>query len=93
MALAGQDSTQAGYGWAYEYVLSPVPSGNASIAIEMLPDAFRDLDGNSNFGQVFQYIQEYTGFISPGVLAIFVRSLRRDGPGAAIRAGGVGGDQ
>ncbi len=26
----------------------------------------------SSLGQVFQYIQEYTGFISPGVVAIFV---------------------
>lgn len=25
-----------------------------------------------NLGQVFQYIQEYTGFISPGVVAIFI---------------------
>jgi solute:Na+ symporter, SSS family len=28
-----------------------------------------------NFGQVFQFIQEYTGFISPGILAIFVFGL------------------
>lgn len=26
----------------------------------------------SNFGQVVQFIQEYTGFISPGVVAIFI---------------------
>jgi SSS family solute:Na+ symporter len=28
-----------------------------------------------NLGQAFQYIQEYTGFISPGVLAIFILGL------------------
>ncbi|MBC6461940.1 FtsX-like permease family protein [Actinomadura sp. HBU206391] len=28
-----------------------------------------------------------------GVLTVFLRSLRRDGPGAAMRAGGAGGDQ
>jgi len=26
----------------------------------------------SNFGQVIQFIQEYTGFISPGVVAVFI---------------------
>lgn len=26
----------------------------------------------ANFGQIFQFIQEYTGFISPGILAIFL---------------------
>lgn len=25
-----------------------------------------------NFGQIFQFIQEYTGFVSPGILAIFL---------------------
>ncbi len=36
--------------------------------------------------QVFQYIQEYTGFISPGVLAIFVMGLfwKRATPNAAL---------
>ena len=36
--------------------------------------------------QVFQYIQEYTGFISPGVLAIFVMGLfwRKATPDAAL---------
>ena len=28
-----------------------------------------------NLGQVFQYIQEYTGFISPGVVAVFLFGL------------------
>jgi SSS family solute:Na+ symporter len=28
-----------------------------------------------NFGQIFQFIQEYTGFISPGILAIYVFGL------------------
>ena len=28
-----------------------------------------------NFGQIFQFIQEYTGFISPGILAIFMVGL------------------
>jgi solute:Na+ symporter, SSS family len=36
--------------------------------------------------QAFQYIQEYTGFISPGVLAIFLLGLfwRKATPGAAL---------
>ena len=29
----------------------------------------------ASFGQIFQYIQEYTGFISPGILAIFIFGL------------------
>jgi SSS family solute:Na+ symporter len=28
-----------------------------------------------NFGQVFQFIQEYTGFVSPGILCIFMFGL------------------
>ena len=28
-----------------------------------------------SFGQIFQFIQEYTGFISPGILAIFIFGL------------------
>ncbi|MCO6462580.1 MAG: sodium/solute symporter [Saprospiraceae bacterium] len=39
-----------------------------------------------NLEQAFQYIQEYTGFISPGVLAIFVLGLfwRRTSTNAAL---------
>ncbi len=29
----------------------------------------------SNLGQVFQYIQEYTGVVSPGILAVFILGL------------------
>lgn len=29
----------------------------------------------ASLDQVFQYIQEYTGFVSPGVLAIFIMDL------------------
>ena len=29
----------------------------------------------AQFGQIFQYIQEYTGFFSPGILAIFIFGL------------------
>jgi SSS family solute:Na+ symporter len=29
----------------------------------------------SNIGQVFQYIQEYTGVVSPGILAVFMMGL------------------
>jgi len=29
----------------------------------------------NNLGQVFQYIQEYTGIVSPGILAIFLLGL------------------
>jgi SSS family solute:Na+ symporter len=38
--------------------------------------------------QAFQYIQEYTGFISPGVLAIFVMGLfwRKTSTNAALTA-------
>ena len=28
-----------------------------------------------NLGQVFQYIQEYTGIVSPGILAVFMLGL------------------
>jgi SSS family solute:Na+ symporter len=38
------------------------------------------------FDQVFQYIQEYTGFVSPGVLAVFMMGLfwRKSTPNAAL---------
>ncbi|PSR02174.1 MAG: sodium/glucose cotransporter [Bacteroidetes bacterium QS_8_68_28] len=38
------------------------------------------------FDQVFQYIQEYTGFVSPGVLAVFMTGLfwSKATPGAAL---------
>ncbi|PSQ84337.1 MAG: sodium/glucose cotransporter, partial [Bacteroidetes bacterium QS_7_67_15] len=38
------------------------------------------------FDQVFQYIQEYTGFISPGVLAVFMMGLfwKKSTPNAAL---------
>jgi len=40
----------------------------------------------ANLDQAFQYIQEYTGFISPGVLAIFVLGLfwKKATPNAAL---------
>ena len=39
-------------------------------------------------GQVFQYIQEYTGYVSPGVFAIFVFGVfwKKTTPGAALTA-------
>lgn len=39
-----------------------------------------------NFNQMFQYIQEYTGFVSPGVVAIFFYGLfwKRATPAAAL---------
>jgi len=39
-----------------------------------------------NLGQVFQYIQEYTGIVSPGILAVFLTGLfwRRSTNNAAI---------
>jgi SSS family solute:Na+ symporter len=42
----------------------------------------------SSFGQVFQFIQEYTGFITPGVLAVFGFGLfwRRTSAAAALAA-------
>jgi SSS family solute:Na+ symporter len=41
-----------------------------------------------NFGQVFQYIQEYSGFVSPGVLVLFVFGLfwKRTSANAAVWA-------
>lgn len=40
----------------------------------------------ASLGQVFQYIQEYTGFISPGVVAIFIFGMfwKRTTPKAAL---------
>lgn len=40
----------------------------------------------ASLGQVFQYIQEYTGFISPGVVAIFIFGMfwKRTTPRAAL---------
>ncbi|MDX2303169.1 MAG: sodium/solute symporter [Microscillaceae bacterium] len=29
----------------------------------------------SNFGQIFQFVQEYTGFVSPGILVVFIFGL------------------
>lgn len=39
-----------------------------------------------SLGQVFQYIQEYTGFISPGVVAVFIFGMfwKRTTPNAAL---------
>lgn len=39
-----------------------------------------------SLGQVFQYIQEYTGFISPGVVAVFIFGMfwKRTTPKAAL---------
>ncbi len=41
-----------------------------------------------NFGQAFQFIQEFTGFVSPGVVAIFLIGLfwKRATPNAAVWA-------
>ena len=41
-----------------------------------------------NFGQIFQFIQEYTGFISPGILAVFILGLfwKKTTTNAAIAA-------
>lgn len=41
-----------------------------------------------NLDQAFQYIQEYTGFISPGVVAVFLMGLfwKRSSTGAALTA-------
>lgn len=42
----------------------------------------------ANFGQVFQYIQEYSGFVSPGVLVLFMFGLfwKRASANAAVWA-------
>ena len=41
-----------------------------------------------NFGQGFEYIQEYTGFISPGILCIFLLGFfwKKAGTGGALAA-------
>jgi len=41
-----------------------------------------------NFGQAFQFIQEFTGFVSPGIVAIFLLGLfwKRATPNAAVWA-------
>lgn len=41
-----------------------------------------------NFGQAFQFIQEFTGFVSPGVVAIFLLGLfwKRATPNSAVWA-------
>ncbi len=41
-----------------------------------------------SFGQIFQFIQEYTGFISPGILAVFILGLfwKKTTTNAAIAA-------
>lgn len=41
-----------------------------------------------NFGQAFQFIQEFTGFVSPGVVAIFLLGLfwKKATPNAAVWA-------
>lgn len=42
----------------------------------------------ANFGQIFQFIQEYTGFISPGILVVFLFGLfwKRTTTNAALAA-------
>lgn len=48
--------------------------GRISAAVALLIASFlaRYLE---NMGQVFQYIQEYTGVVSPGILAVFLMGL------------------
>lgn len=60
--------------------IGQVASAAALILGAMMAPALGSL------GQVFQYIQEYTGFISPGVLTVFVFGMfwRRSTPQAAL---------
>ena len=56
-----------------------VALASMSIAVVLAPQL-------ASLDQVFQYIQEYTGFVSPGVLAIFVLGLfwKKATPNAAL---------
>ncbi len=48
--------------------------GRSTAAISLVIAAFL-APQLSNLGQVFQYIQEYTGVVSPGILAVFLMGL------------------
>ena len=56
-----------------------VALGSMAVAVILAPQL-------ASLDQVFQYIQEYTGFVSPGVLAIFVLGLfwKKATPNAAL---------
>ncbi len=45
---------------------------------------------NPAFGGIFKYIQEFQGFISPGILAVFVFGLLVHRAPGAVRGGGAG---
>lgn len=49
--------------------------GRISAIVAMLIAAFAARPLLGNFDQAFQYIQEYTGFFTPGIVAIFVLGL------------------
>ncbi|MFK7970684.1 MAG: sodium/sugar symporter [Bacteroidia bacterium] len=51
-----------------------VTVGRASAAVALLIAALM-APMLKNLGQVFQYIQEYTGIVSPGILAVFMLGL------------------
>ncbi len=51
-----------------------VTTGRITAAVALLIAVFI-APQLKNLGQVFQYIQEYTGVVSPGILAVFVAGL------------------
>jgi SSS family solute:Na+ symporter len=48
--------------------------GRATVAVALII-AILIAPQLGNLGQVFQYIQEYTGVVSPGILAVFLTGL------------------
>ncbi|NBC81925.1 MAG: sodium/solute symporter [Bacteroidetes bacterium] len=51
-----------------------VTTGRITVAVSLLI-AILIAPQLGNLGQVFQYIQEYTGIVSPGILAVFIMGL------------------
>ena len=64
-----------------------VQIGRVAAAMAILIGVFMT-PALSSFGQIFQFIQEYTGFISPGILAIFLFGLfwKKTTTGGALAA-------
>jgi SSS family solute:Na+ symporter len=54
--------------------VSSVRVGQITSAVALIIGIFMT-PALKSFGQIFQFIQEYTGFISPGILAIFMVGL------------------
>ncbi|MFB6247738.1 MAG: sodium/solute symporter, partial [Salinibacter sp.] len=68
----GSGSEDAGEGPVPEWKLVRIGRAVALVCIVLATLVAPQL---ATLDQVFQYIQEYTGFVSPGVLAIFIMGL------------------